>query len=160
MPQPQLDGRVEVDEYTRLKREMAGLQKELDEARDEVLVLRQASKDATQAIAALRKQLEPMYNALRMIFGEIDRVKAESVSSDLGSATEQNSAQHAKWEPWKRKLAVREWQVVETLLDHGPMTRPALATALRCHPDTVSQLVGKLKAIIAKQGDKFVLRGE
>ena len=157
-PQPALEGHIAADDSTRLRREIAGLEQELAAAKAESLTAKQAAKDAIQAIAALRRQLEPMYNAFRMIFGEISRVGAESVAQTQASGAGNGIVRDPRWESLKARFPGQCADVIDLLLDHGAMTRPQIAAALHVHPDTVSKLTFKLRSFLEKAGGKFSLR--
>jgi hypothetical protein len=161
MSQRLLEGNFEevpipADDVIRLRREMAGLEHELAEARQALKVERQASNDAKKAIAALRRTLGPIHVALGMVFGEIDTVEAEEFETVV-TGEEVRHSSRGKWGNWKAKLPNQQWQVIEALLDHGDMSRQQLAGALHCHVDTVSNLcsrLGKIQLVI-KEGGKF-----
>lgn len=112
MSQPLLEGHSETEEAVRLRREIAGLEQELEDAKEEARVAKQASKDAIQAIASLRHNLEPLYKSLKMIFGEISRVDAESVTSSFSGNT-------SVWQERMAKARSSHRRVLQVLLDGG-----------------------------------------
>jgi hypothetical protein len=166
MSQRLLEGNFEevpipADDVIRLRREMAGLEQELAEAKQALKVERQASNDAKKAVAALRKMTEPFHIALQMIHGEIDRVNgaAFAVGTDFADFV---SSRDPRWDSWKKKLPPKEWDFIEAILEHGAMTRQQMAAAIHCHVDTASTIANRLKnkQLIRKDGDKYALRSD
>jgi hypothetical protein len=100
-------------EIIRLQREIAGLEQELTEAREERDQAVRASADAIKAIRALRAALKPAYDSFRMIFGEISRVEAESTVEQ--AAPTGNSI----WADRLAKSNGAQRRIIQTLLDGG-----------------------------------------
>lgn len=156
MPQLLLEQGGETTEAVRLRREIAGLEQELAAAKADAQAAKQAAADSVHAIRALRKQLEPMYGALRMVFGELLRVDA--------GATAQNhqpeSGRDPRWDSWKTKLPGRPAEFIDLLLEHREMTGRQLAAAARCDPRTVTRAIFSLNKaqLINKNGGKFSLK--
>jgi hypothetical protein len=148
----------EAAEIVRLRREIAGLEQELEEAKDAATVAKQASADAIAAIRALRKQVQPFYDALRMIMGEITRVEAEAVTSTTGPV--HSAGRDPRWDSWKVKLPGRPAEFIDLLLEHREMTGRQLAAAARCDPRTVTRAIFVLNKaqLINKNGGKFSLK--
>jgi hypothetical protein len=154
--QPQLEGPP--PDAVRLRREIAGLEQELREAKSEAETAKQSATDAVQAIRALRNQLEPFYKALKMVFGEITRVEAENVL-ESGQPRSQ-SASNPKWESWKKKLGGKQAEFIDALLEHGGMTGAQLKVATRCAQGTLYDTIARLNKaqLINKNGGKFSLK--
>lgn len=111
---PALEAAPEDREIIRLQREIAGLEQELAEAREERDQAMHASADAIKAIRALRAALKPAYDSFRMIFGEISRVEAES--------TVEQGAPAGNSSVWADRLAKSngaQRRILQTLLDGG-----------------------------------------
>ncbi len=157
---PQLSGEVQSDEVTRLLREIKGLEQELADSRDAESAARQASKDAVQAVRALRKQLQPFYDAMRILFGEIDRVSADSIAEDSnGHSSSPRSS--AVWESWIQRLGGKKAQFIRAMLDHGhPMTSEQLRVATHTGRSTVPQIIHQLNVLglINKNSGRFSLK--
>jgi len=153
MSLPALEGKVLPDEVTRLRREIAGLELELQQAKKEAFGAKQAASDATQAIASLRKVLDPLYTSLRMIYGEISRVEVES---QVGQGN--GAAGNSKLEVWKQKLGGKAAAVLE-VLEIGPRNRQQLKDSVRCGQSTIDALTKKLRdlGLIEKNGNNFSL---
>jgi hypothetical protein len=154
---PLLSAVSDADETTRLRREIVGLERELQEAKDEAAKAKQAAADSIHAIRALRKQTEPLYLALKMIHGEISRVDAEQINTSADSVS--TGKLSPKMEMMKRSLGGRQAEFID-FLSHGPMTTAQLSAAGKCHRDTVAQVIHKLTraGLIDKAGGKFSLR--
>jgi hypothetical protein len=131
-----------VEENTRLKRELAGLEQELAQAKDEAQKAKHASADAIHAIRTLRKTLEPMYTAMKMVFGEILRVDAEAAR-----ATPAGGDNGDVWPDRVAKLGGKAQAILQVLIDGaGPMTLSQVARAAHCDPRTGSARLSELMA--------------
>lgn len=151
---PLLDAHHDPEDPVRLRREIAGLERQLEEAKQEVVTAKQHARNAVQAIHALRQQLEPLHQALKMIFGEISRVDVG------GQPTGSPSSSNAKWESWKQRLPGRTAEIIDLLLVHEQMNTKQLSGALRADPRTVAQYIHKLNnaGILTKNGGMFSLK--
>jgi Transcriptional regulator, AbiEi antitoxin len=144
--QPLLEGRVQVDEVIRLRREIAGLEKELDAAREELQTVKRAAADSVQAIRALRKVLSPIHAAIGMVFGELSRVDADAIVADDNSPVVGASRNPSIWQDRITKSDV-SGKVLQVLLDGGgPMTLQQIRIAAKTHSNTstyLSRLIAK-----------------
>ncbi|HXP82595.1 MAG TPA: hypothetical protein VN976_22035 [Verrucomicrobiae bacterium] len=152
---PLLSAGSEADEATRLRREIAGLEQELQDAKNEAVKAKQGASDAAQAIRALRAQLEPLHKALKMIFGEISRVDAEQVSQAGGNP----SGLSPRWEMLKKRLGARQSEIID-VLQHGPMTSAQMSAALHWDVRTTQKHISAMKVAgyLSKNGNQFSLR--
>lgn len=139
MSRLELNGEVSVEEATRLRRELAGLEGELREARAEADQAKQLAKDSVQAIRSLRKQLEPLYSALKMVFGEISRVDANSEpAGDLASS----GVSQSMWENRIAKATPSQARILRVMLDGGgPMSSGQIRKAAATGSNTPTYLV-------------------
>lgn len=105
----------------RLTNRVAELEDELDVARAEA---KRATQQASRAMGNLRRQLTPLYQALQMVFGELDAVGGgdEAAPSQVGNP---------KWDTIKARLAPRLRETVDLLLIQKSMRRKEIAAALR-----------------------------
>jgi hypothetical protein len=152
-----LEGRIEVDEAVRLRREIAGLEKELQEARDGETKAKAAAADSIHAIRALRKATEPFYNALRMIFGEISRVDAGKIEETHNSSpTRANTV----YEKWIAQLGGNRAAIIRALLEHGEMTRQQLRVSSGVPDGSINQTTSELYklGLINRGGGKYSLK--
>lgn len=152
---PLLSAGPEADESTRLRREIVALEQELVAAKAEAKRLGQASLDAVHAVRAMRKQLEPLYTSLKILFGEISRVDAEGVSDGSPSTAGLSS----KWEVLKKRLGSRQSEIID-ILQHGPMTTMQISAALHWDVRTTQKHISVMKVagFLSKNGNQFALR--
>jgi hypothetical protein len=139
---PQLSG--EVDPTIRLRREIAGLEQELATAREEAQQAKQASADSIKAIRALRRQLEPVYTAMKMVFGEISRVDAAELEEPSASPSSNGAS---LWGDRIARLPTVESRVLRVLVDGGgEMTVTQIRIAARTYNNTnmyLNRLIAK-----------------
>jgi hypothetical protein len=103
--------------------------------------------------AKLKQQLSPLFEALKMVFGELQDVEATATISA-------GAASLVKWQSWKEKLPGRPAEFIDLLLLHNEMTGAQLQAAARCGKDTVYQTIAKLNKaqLLVKNGGKFSLK--
>lgn len=142
MSQLALEGQVQDDTFAGLRRriteleaaiaelevELAGTDKELEEAR------RQCARTETAA-RELRRILTPLHRALGAVFGTF-----ESIPDDGA----QQSSTDPRWERWKRDLPGKPADMIDLLRLHGSLSTKALMTAMKCGKDAVYQAAFKL----------------
>jgi hypothetical protein len=96
-----------------------------------------------RAISNLRRQLEPLHNALRMVFGEIE-------AAGVGEAAETSSSVNPRvasvWESWKQKLPGKRADFIQALLEHEAMTATHKAAEQWTLVDKVKELEKQLTA--------------
>jgi hypothetical protein len=158
MSQPLLPGPpAPAEDPVRLRREIAGLEQELQKAKEEARQAKQAAADSVTAIRALRKIIEPIYKATAMIMGEISRVAAEQGTDD--SPENSSSSLSPKWHMMREKLGHREAQVIDAL-QHGGMTAKQLTPVLHWDIKTVYRVTQKMKnaGLLNNDVGKFSLR--
>lgn len=113
-----------------------------------------AKREASQAVAALRKQLSPLYQALQLVFGEMARVGGED------ELTPTSARVSAVWDSWKQKLPGNPAKVIDALLLHGEMNNTQIGIAIGIRRSNVPQLIFKLNqaGLINKNGTKYSLK--
>jgi phosphoribosylanthranilate isomerase len=158
MTQPLLPGPP--DDAVRLRREIAGLEQELQKARDEAAVAKQSAADAVHAIRALRQQLEPLYKSLKMVFGEISRVEAARVDGPQRTVDSRDPNKQAVWDAWKSRLGGNAAKLIDALLTHHSMTSTQLAIATGINPKNIAQVIYKVNKaqLLNKNGRDFSLK--
>ncbi len=131
-----------------LRDEVRDLKRELAQSRAETIA---AKRDAGRALAALRKQLGPLYRALQDVFGELD-----TATSDEAPYASQSGA----WDEWKRRLGPSCAKVIDALLLGGEMSVKAIMVSAKMGPNTVYQATSKMgqAGILSKNGGKFSLK--
>lgn len=114
------------------------LRKRIEELETEVAELKaqlaQANSRDTKAgiaLSRLRRELEPLHVALRMVFGELDSANIPT-DATRGGGTDDGGGRApldpAKWEPWKRKYPGKCADMIDCLLTYeGGLSRTQLA---------------------------------
>jgi hypothetical protein len=117
-----------------------------------------ANQIAQRTVAELRRQLLPLFQALRAVFGEIDTIAPPE--SDQSGAAPQSDKKRAVWESWKQKLGGKPAELIDALLDHREMSAVQLRVALKCHIQTVYDTTAKLQklGLVNKKGGKYSLK--
>lgn len=139
---------------------VARLEQDLQLTRTALENSQDQSKAAKRAIANLRRQLGPLYNALRAVFGEI--ALAGDTASDFAESGKPASSGTAdpRWEEWKRKLGPRQAELINGLLVHGAMTRAQMEAALHWGHTKVSNTIYQLNRaqLLSESGGRYSLR--
>jgi chromosome segregation ATPase len=135
-----------------LKEQVRELSDALDEA---TAAAADAKRDATRAISRLRAQLEPLYRALRGIFGEMD-----AAGVNESAAPERTTRGSAVWDEWKARLGPGCTKVIDVLLLGGEMTITAISVAGKMGKRQVYEATAKMGqvGILVKNGGKFSLK--
>lgn len=147
-----LEGEVDTrdQEIETLNNRITGLEGELDVARAEA---RRATQQATRAMANLRRQLSPLYQALQMVFGELDAVGVDEAAPSQGN--------NPKWEAIKQRMAPRMRETIDLLLLQGAMQRAQIAAALRMdYSNCTKNVIGILmrQGWLVESGGKIALK--
>lgn len=148
------------EEVRRQRSELADLQNRLEEAE-------QSSQLTGRALQRLRKTLLPMYQALQMVFGEIDAAGVDTAEAEFNQTPNARAAPAgvdpkvaAVWDSWKARFGSGVGKVIDVLLLHGAMSATQLRIACQCRQDTVYKHIGVLKnaGLITKDGGKYNLK--
>jgi hypothetical protein len=128
-------------ENRQLKADLADAQRAVEHAR----------ANAARSVAALRKQLQPLYRALQGVFGELD---------DLAPNDDQSAPRSGAWDEWKARLGPSCAKVIDVLLLGGEMTVTAIMTTGKMGKNTVYQATSKMgqAGILVRNGSKFSLK--
>lgn len=115
-----------------------------------------AGEDSTRALAALRKQLSPLYRALQAVFGELDAAGIGD-TAPVGNGDPRVSA---VWDSWKSRMGGSYAKVIDALLTHGELNTQQLSVVVGLHRTTIPALIHKLNknGLINKNGGKFSLK--
>lgn len=157
MPQPLLEAYVVPDDSVVLRRKIDQLEVENRQLRDELRESRNQCAAVSSGVSALRRQLEPLYNALRMVFGEIE-------VAGVGSPGEATSGVSPKiaavWQSWINKLGGKRAEVIKALLEHGELSVVQLKVMTHSSGQTVYNQISSLNqlGLINKNGGKFSLK--
>ncbi len=154
MAQPLLEGNVDNRDalIEQLQAQVDTLDGELRRTQAELM---QAKRSSAAAVAGLRHQLSPLYQALQVLFGEIDKVEPLETGPSMAAA--KNSA---VWESWKQRLGGKQAEFIDLLLTHREMTAAQLKAAARCATKTVYDVIFKMNraGILNKNGGRFSLK--
>lgn len=163
MPQPLLNGVVDTrdNEIARLTAMVDDLTGELEVARAEAKLARQ---QVARALHNLRKQLAPLYQALQMVFGELDAAAPDtgdaSTASTATSGQSLDDRQKKVWDSWKSRLGITASKCIDALTTHGELNTQQLAIATGLHRSTVPTGIHALNkaGLINKNGGRFSLK--
>jgi FtsZ-binding cell division protein ZapB len=134
---------------------IAELEEQLRQSEDDVQTAKNQAMLERRALTRLRHQLQPMYDSLRVLFGEMDAV---GVVDEVPTTVRPEGS--AKWEAWKHKLGGKAAEFITELLIHGEMTGQQLKVATKCGQQTVYDTIAKLNKaqLLQKNGGKYSLR--
>lgn len=143
--------RIECDT---LRRKLERAEEERDNLYDALQRAKDQSAAANRAIGGLRKILQPMFNGLRAVFGELDAADIE------GSGETSNPKSHGVWESWKQKLGGKSALTIQALLEHGEMNVAQIRVATHSAQQTVYETMSKLHklGLINKNGGRYSLK--
>jgi hypothetical protein len=150
---------AEADDVESLRSEVRRLTAALSKAQLEARQARQESHSVQQALAALKKQLSPLYRALQLVFGELEGVDVDEGS--FGTAPSGASPRvTAVWESWKSKLGGGCAKVIDALLLHGDLNTQQLSVATGYHRTSIPAFIFKLNknGLLEKNGGRFSLK--
>jgi len=152
MAQPLLEGNVDNRDalIEQLQEEVRTLTRDLLIAKADAA--REKRSNAT-AVTAVRRQLQPLYQALASLFGELDKFEVVDAA--------QPTAKHSTvWESWKSTLGGKQAEFIDLLLTHGEMTAAQFKAAAHCAIKTVYDTTFKLNkaGILNKNGGRFSLK--
>lgn len=135
-----------------LQRELYNRNRELAEVQEALRQERAKNAATERGAQQLREILSPMFNGLKMVFGEMEGIGISSTVPD--------SRVTAVWNDWKQKLGGHTAKAIDVLLLHGSMNRTQLRLHLRCATGTVVNVVAALNkaGLINKNGDQVSLK--
>lgn len=135
-----------------LQRELYQRNRQLADAEEALRQEKAKNAAVERGVSQLREILSPMFNGLKMVFGEIDVMGVGgSVSTPKTSAI---------WESWKQKLPTLEGRAIDALLLHGEMTVPQLRIHIGCATRTSRNVASSLsgKGLALRSGGKIRLK--
>jgi hypothetical protein len=133
-----------------------GLRRRVAQLEEELQAERSKANSVEAGAMQLRAALNPLYTALRRIYGQMDEMGIE----DAPPTTKGPRRASEAWESWKQKLGGKPAQAIDTLLLHGEMNAPQLRIHLQCGRDYVYNVISILhKAnLINKNGGRISLK--
>lgn len=139
-------------EIRRLQQEIFTRNRQLAEAEDALRVERQKNAGVEAGVHELRAVLNPLYQALQHIYGEMN-----AFGEDQAPATVKHSA---VWESWKAKLGGQTAEAIDVLMLHKEMNAEQLRVHLHCARTHVYNVISRLNkaGIINKNGGKISLK--
>jgi hypothetical protein len=137
-----------------LQRELYLANQQLQKAEEALRQERQKNAGIESGVRELRKVLNPLYQALLHIYGEIEGIGVEETA--VAPAFKNN----AVWENWKQKLGGLTAKAIDALLLHGAMNQTQLRIVLSCASRSVTNVVSALNkaGLINKSGGKISLK--
>ena len=149
---PPADRTQQTIESLRRDNYMLGCQ--VEELREQLRQEKLKAVSVGRGVTQLREILSPMFNGLKMVFGEIDAMGVV----DAPSAPDSRVA--AIWSDWKQKFPGHPSRAIDALLLHGSMTQGQLRIAVGCATGTISNVVSILNraGLINKNGGKISLK--
>lgn len=159
---PLADPREEV--LQQLSREKIKLEGELSAERQRRRNAESDMEDAQREKAAvmegvqrLRASLTPLYDSLKLLFGDMEAMGVEESPAAAGVSSIKNSA---VWESWKQKLGGLTAKAIDALLVHGEMSANQLRIHLQCRQNTAYDVISKLNkaGVVNKNGGKVSLK--
>jgi hypothetical protein len=164
MPEPRLlpESRAAVDaeaEASVLRHKVARLEGDLQDMRDALFAEREKNSATNRALARLRTQLQPLYDAFRGIFGELEIAGAATAAAADPS---NGPLDPALWAPWKEKFRGKCAEMIDALLKYeNGLTRAQLMRFTgQQSGGAFTQNIFKLNSanLIEKDGDTIRLR--
>lgn len=130
------------------------LEEERDALKNELERERKAQREGARAVAALRKQLTPLYQALQAVFGHIEAIGGRDDGGSVSAPT------NARIEAWKKQLGPTCAKVIDTLLIHGEMSIEQIRVNAKMSPNTVYRCTAQLQraGAVVKNGGRFSLK--
>jgi hypothetical protein len=143
-------------EIDRLERRIEDLQADLVIANTKA---EKAERNAARAVGALRKQLQPLYRALQMVFDEIDSTGFEESPSGSQAAAGVSSRATAILNDWKSKNPTSDGKILDALLLHPDLSVKQMVAICKMGQDTVYAATSRMGrgGILVKNGGRFSL---
>jgi hypothetical protein len=144
------------DDPELLRRKIARLEGELQDSQDALQDERKRSANGFRAQARLKQSLQPFYQALQMIFGDLEDVEVEPTGE---SAAATGPISERAYQAWKERLPPACGKIIDALLVQ-PLTITQISSMCKMHYDTASKALGILSknGLIQKNGNLNQLR--
>lgn len=129
------------DRIKKLERQLEERNRQLEEAQDDLRAERSKNAQGAAAVAELRRQLSPLYNGLRAVFGEMDALGVAEVAAQGGGV---DPRKRAVWDAWKQRMPGIPSKMIDALLLHGALTQTQLRIHAQCARSSVPNAVMQL----------------
>lgn len=147
------------------RREIAEQQERVAELERELREERRQRAMVERGAVALRQVLTPLYQALGMVFGELDAAGVEA-SDGVSAGTAPATAATARpsspvWESWKQRLGGASAKIIDILLLHGELSQEQIRIHVGTNrKQTIYDAISKLNkaGVIVKRDGKISLK--
>src|ERR1700733_2294560 len=124
-------------QFRSLQQELLNRNRQLNEAEEALRQEKQKNATIEAGVQQLRTVLSPLFQALQLVFGEIDAM-------GVGGSTAVEPQKKAIWEDWKNKLDPQCAKAIDALLIHGEMNQTQLRLHVKCAKGSVAGIVFRL----------------
>ena len=133
----------------RQQQQIESLRQALAAAEEELRQERAKNAQGAAAVAELRRVLSPLYNGLRIVFGQMEEMGMAE------PADRHDPRKRAVWEAWKAKMPGIPTKIIDALLLHGALTQTQLRIHAQCARSSVPNAVMQLNraGLINKSAD-------
>lgn len=137
--------------------------KQLIEVEDQNRDLRARLNAAQSSLDEVRKLLQPQFDSLQLIFGQIPAKSGNEFSPSLAEARSDDDVRSNgdPYAAWRGRLGPGPSRIIDALLSHGgTMDMPQIRLACGMPRRTAETYVGKLRTagILTKEGREYRLR--
>lgn len=159
---PDLAVRDSSDVESVLRRRIAALEHELADAK---LARDEAQRESTalaEGVKRIRRQLSPMHEAMKLLFGELDQVtfRESGASEAVAPSVPASTWPSPVWDSWKSRLGARCGYVIDFLLIHQNVTVTQIGIALHSDKRTIRKAIARMTeaGIISRSGARVSLK--
>lgn len=149
-------------ELDRALRLIESLERDLATERENIQKERQKSMNIKRALANLKEKLNPMHNAINLIYSDLDAAGIEVDESNTAAAGTAPSTHvgSAKWESCKQRMPGHPAELIDLLLIHKEMTVQQMAGLGHMGKQSVYRAIAKLTGaqLLNKAGGRFSLK--
>ena len=141
-----------------LQQELFNRNRQLAETEEALRQEKQKTAAIESGVQQLRTVLSPLYQALQMVFGEIEAMGVSAINNSSPSSMDPRKA--AVWEDWKRKMPGVPARFIDALMLHGELTQTQLRIHAKCAVGSVAGVVSQLykAGLINKNGGRISLK--
>jgi hypothetical protein len=146
-----------------LREQLQRVTAERDAMRARVTELQRRVNQTDAPLAALRAKLQPFYELLQAVFGDLDLmdITAAPVATGSSSPAPQSAAKSSVWDSWKQKFPGAPASIITALQQHGEVDTSQLMILIgTSRRQTVADAIYKLNnaSLINKNGGRFSLK--